>query len=238
MFSDLAKCDLEDLRAEGLKPTDEDIIRLNTLALQISNGVETTAFNLPRFAIAGGVMFWEMTFAALEWYHTMRQIAPDEETKDRLLAFASANGRKRGFFAPLYDPKAATDAVNKFYADLPATWEEVVRAVGYATLGNDHAVAEETPIAKRRGETDAEKERKHLIDLQQKLSKAAAVTGFTFDDLMLQTPSRLCGYIYAAHCQAGEKLKEDHAAAHAAYLATLKVIAERLRKEKNDEENN
>lgn len=238
MLSDLAKCDLEDLRAEGLKPTDEDIIRLNSLALQISNGVETTAFNLPRFAIAGGVIFWEMTMAALEWYHTMRAIAPDEETKDRLLAFASANGRKRNFFQPLYDPAAATDAVNQFYAALPATWEEVVRAVGHATLGNDFAAAEETPIAKRRGETASEKERKHLVSLQERLSKAAAATGFTFDDLMVQTPSRLCGYIYAAHCQAGEEMKDNHAAAHAAYLATLKVIADRLRKEKNDEENN
>lgn len=237
MLSDLARCDLEDLRSEGLRPTDEDIIRLNTLALQISNGIETTAFNLPRFAIAGGVMFWEMTMAALEWYHTMRAIAPDEETKDRLLAFASAHGRKPGFFLPLYDPKAATDAVNAFYAALPATWEEVVRAVGYATLGNDHAFPEETAISKRRGETPAEKERKYLSSLQERLSKAAAVTGFSFDDLMVQTPSRLNGYIFAAHCEAGEELKENHAAAHAAYLATLKVIAERLRKEKHDEEN-
>ena len=68
MTSELAKDDLEDLRAEGLTPTDDDIIRLHALALEITNGSETTAANTPRWATAGGVVFWEPTMAARFWY--------------------------------------------------------------------------------------------------------------------------------------------------------------------------
>ena len=64
MISQLAKDDLDDLRAEGLTPSDEDVIRLHALAARISDGPETTAYNVPRFAVAGGVVFWEPTMAA------------------------------------------------------------------------------------------------------------------------------------------------------------------------------
>ena len=57
MISQLAKDDLDDLRAEGLTPSDEDIIRLHALGRRVSDGQETTAYNAPRFAIAGGVVF-------------------------------------------------------------------------------------------------------------------------------------------------------------------------------------
>ena len=61
---------------------------------------------------------------------------------------------------------------------------------------------------------------------------AAAATGLTFNDLMLQTPSRLRGMIYAAHVQAGMQMTKVSAKAHADYLATLDAIAKRLRAEK------
>ena len=49
---------------------------------------------------------------------------------------------------------------------------------------------------------------------------------------MEQTPSRLCAMIYAAHAVAGEDLTPAVARAHADYLASLKVIADRLKAER------
>ena len=68
--------------------------------------------------------------------------------------------------------------------------------------------------------------------LQEIMANAAAATGLTFNDLMLQTPSRLRGMIYAAHVQAGMQMTKVSARAHADYLATLDASAKRLRAEK------
>lgn len=234
MTSQLAKEDLEDLRAEGLTPTDEDIIRLHALARKISDGPETTAYNAPRFAVAGGYVFFEPTMAALFWYAYAKQYADDEATEDWLFAFACANGRKRGYLDSLYDPDEIQCALGQFIGCCTATKAEVVNAVYYASVGIDEAQAEQTELAKKRDDsmTPDERERQNFARMEKRLAEAAATTGLTFDDLMTQTPSRLRGMIYAAHVEAGMEMTKTSAKAHADYLATLNAIANRLRAEK------
>jgi len=233
VFSPLAKEDLDDLRAEGLTPTDEDVIRLHALAARISDGPETTAYNAPRFAVAGGVVFWEPTMAAHFWYGYAKQYADDTPTEDWLFAFACAHGRERGYLDGLRDPREIERALGRFIASVAATKAEVENAVYYAAVGQE-VIPEKTELAKQREkeETPDERERGNFAALEQRLAEAAAATGLTFDDLMTQTPSRLRGMIYAAHVQAGMELTKTSAKAHADYLATLDAIAKRLRKEK------
>ena len=233
MISQLAKEDLEDLRGEGLTPTDEDVIRLHALALKITDGPEATAYNAPRFAIAGGVVFWEPTMAAFYWYGYAKRYADDEPTADWLFAFALAHGRERGYLDGLRDPEEIQCALGHFIASVTATKAEVENAVYYAAVGQG-VKPEKTELAKRRerAETPDERERRNFAALEEKLAEAAAATGLTFDDLMCQTPSRLSGMIYAAHVQAGMKLAKTSAKAHADYLATLNAITKRLREEK------
>ena len=234
MISQLAKDDLDDLRAEGLTPSDEDVIRLHALAARISDGQETTAYNAPRFAVAGGVVFWEPTMAAHFWYAYAKRYADDEQTEDWLFAFACAKGRERGYLDGLRDPEEIQCALGHFIASVTATKAEVENAVYYAAVGIEDPKPEKTDIAKERekNETPDERERRNFAALEETLSEAAAATGLTFDDLMCQTPSRLRGMIYAAHVQAGMKLTRTNAKAHADYLATLNAIAKRLREEK------
>ena len=234
MISQLAKDDLDDLRAEGLTPSDEDVIRLHALAARISDGPETTAYNAPRFAVAGGVVFWEPTMAAQFWYSYAKRYADDTETEDWLFAFACAKGRERGYLDGLHDPEEIQCALGHFIASVTATKAEVENAVYYAAVGIEDPKPEKTDIAKERekNETPDERERRNFAALEEKLAEAAAATGLTFDDLMCQTPSRLSGMIYAAHVQAGMKLTKTSAKAHADYLATLNAIAKRLREEK------
>lgn len=235
MFSQLAKEDLDDLRAEGLKPTDEDIIRLHALAVRITDGPETTAYNHPRFAIAGGVVFWEPTMAALFWYAYAKRYADDADTEDWLFAFACANGRERRYLDELRDPEEIQCALGHFIASVTATKTEVINAVYYASVGIDEVKPEKTELAKERErkETPSDRERRNYAALEEKLAQAAVSTGLTFDDIMCQTPSRLRGMIYEAHVQAGMELTKASAAAHADYLATLNAITNRLRQERD-----
>lgn len=234
MVSQLAKEDLEDLRAEGLTPTDEDVIRLHALALKITDGPETTAYTAPRFAVAGGVVFWQPTVAAFYWFEYARKFADDEATEDWLYAFACAKGRERGYLRELRDPQDIERELGAFIGAFTATRKEMDDAVYYATVGTPEPKPEKTELAKERDRNDTpdEHERKNFALLEETVAEAAVSTGLTFDDLMCQTPSRLRGMIYKAHVQAGMKMTRTSAKAHADYLATLNAVAKRLREEK------
>lgn len=238
MTSQLATEDLQDLRAEGLNPSDEDVIRLHALAVRITDGAETTAYNAPRFAIAGGMVFWEPTMAALYWYDFAKRFAGDAATEDVMFAFACVHGREHGYLDGLHGKEEIERALGVFSGAFSGTRDEMIRAVCYAVSGNGEVVPEKTEMAKERErkETADERERRNFAALEQRLADAAAATGLTFDDLMCQTPSRLRGMIYAAHVQAGMELTRTSARAHADYLATLHAIAERLRSEKAQRE--
>lgn len=234
MISKLAKEDLDDLRAEGLTPSDEDVIRLHALAARISDGQETTAYNAPRFAVAGGKVFWEPTMAALFWYAYAKRYAADEDTEDWFFAFACAHGRERGYLDGLRDPDEIQCALGCFIGSCTATKAEVVNAVYYASVGIEEVKPEKTELAKQREkkELPGAREQRNYRAMEERLARAAATTGLTFDDLMTQTPSRLRGMIYAAHVEAGMEMTPTSAKAHADYLATLNAITKRLRDEK------
>jgi hypothetical protein len=234
MTSQLAKEDLDDLRAEGLIPSDEDVITLHALALKISDGPETTAYNAPRFAVVGGKVFWEPTMAALFWYAYAKRYADDEATEDWFFAFACAHGRERGYLDGLRDPDEIQCALGCFIGSCTATKAEVVNAVYYVSVGIDEVKPEKTELAKQRekNELPTDRERRNYREMEERLAKAAATTGLTYDDLMIQTPSRLRGMIYAAHVEAGMEMTKTSAKAHADYLATLNAIEKRLRAEK------
>lgn len=68
MLSKLAKTDLESLRSAGYSPTDEEIIRLNDLAIRIERGKETTPANMPRIAVCGNVVLHEPTVGSIQWW--------------------------------------------------------------------------------------------------------------------------------------------------------------------------
>lgn len=234
--SPLAQGDLEDLRAAGLTPTDEDVIRLHALALRITEGGETNACTIPRWAWAGGVLFWEPTMAARFWYAYAKGYAENVDAEDWLFAFACAKGREPKYLDALRDPAEIARAIGAFVASLTATKREVERAVYYVTVGFGKVEAEKTELAlqqERESAKNADREQRNYAELERILAAAAAATGLTYDDIMISTPSRLRGMIYAAHVQAGLQMPKADARAHADYLATLSAIRKRLTDEKN-----
>lgn len=233
--SPLAQGDLEDLRAEGLKPTDEDVLRLHALACRITASGETNAWNAPRWATAGGAIFHEPTMAARFWYAYAKRYAADADTEDWLFAFACAHGRERKYLDDLRDRDEINCALGVFLSSITATKAEVDRAVYYVAVGYGDVEAEKTELAKqieRESAKHVDREQRNYAALEEIMAQAAAATGLTFDDIMISTPSRLRGMIYAAHVQAGFVMSKPDARAHADYLATLSAIEKRLRAEK------
>jgi len=235
MLSPLAKEDLQDLRDEGLQPTDEDVVRLNALALRLTDGPETTAACAPRFATCGRITFWEPTCAAWEFYARAKTLAADEDTEQRMFAFACANGRKPGFLESLTDRDSINLALGRFLASLTMTWKEVERAVYYCATGYDDATAEPTDLKKK---AEAEKTRAEIEDdrfsvVEERIREAAATTGLSMADILAQTPTRLLGMIRAANISAGMEMTRNTAREHAEYLATLNAVRKRLIAERN-----
>lgn len=235
MLSDLARSDLAKLRADGLEPTDEDVVRLNSVALRISDGPETTAYNMPLFARAGNWVLWEPTLAAWKWFQFAQRFADDEAMENIMFAYACTNGRRRGAFAGLYDPAEIEAEVGKFAAAMYATAGEVKRALDVILRRNED-IPEKTELekAKDKDKTAEERERRNYASLEKTMAEAATHVGYTYEDLMMHTPSQLTGLLYAAHVEAGEELSKTNAAAHAGYLATLNAIRTRLEREKQE----
>lgn len=233
MISLLAKEDLQDLRDAGLQPTDEDVIRLHAIACRLSEGAETTAACAPRFALCGGLVFFEPTLAAWDWFKYAKTFAGEDAMEEMMFAFACLHGRERGYLENLREPREIEKSVGNFIGTLTATRAEVTRAVNYVTIGYDDVVAEKTELEKRKEAADDKRIKDNYSAVESLLSRAAAATGLNYEDLMIQTPSRLNAMIYNANVLAGMQMTANTAKAHAEYLATLHAIRKRLTEERD-----
>lgn len=231
-ISSLAAGDLDDLRAEGLQPTDEDVIRLHTLARRITDGNEATAATPPRWYALGGLVFFEPTLAAFEWFKRSSRFADGAEVENIMYAFALAHGRESGYLSALTAETDIEKALGEFMANLTCTMEELGKAITYCSFGGgDGVVAEETPLQK---EAREKREENNFSAFEATLVEAAAVLHLGYDDIMKQTPSRLHAMLYRAHVNAGLPLTRSAAKAHAEYLATLDAIKKRLNQTANN----
>ena len=234
MIADIAMDGVAALRADGLKPTDADVVRLNFLALRISNAAEIAPTEAPRVAFAGDTVFHQPTLAALYFMQRARQFCRGDEELFWLAAFAYAHAREPGFFEGLYAPDEIRRAVNKWKRSLAATRREVERAVVVVAVGDDGEEAEPTELAKAQNLTEFDRERRNYAALEETLGVAAKELGFTLQELLTETPGRLGRLIYLACVRDGKEMNSAQAKAHADYLATLAAIRKRLEMEKND----
>lgn len=232
-ISELALDALADLRAEGLSPTDTDIIRLNAVALAISDSGETNAFTVPKFVVVGGCTLWEPTLAAYDWFSYARTLADDISVEDWMFAFACAHGRDRIYLSALTGKVEIEVALGTFISSLAATRDEVFRAVDY--LVSDGVLPDPTQISRDSKFTDPDEEVQVREALEKFLAEAVAtLPGISFGEIMEQTPRRLGRMIYASHVLAGLPVTRKSSAAYASYLATLGGIKKRLQDEKKE----
>lgn len=235
MISEKAREDWEDLKATGLEPTLYDFDRLNSLALRLTDGPETTGANFPRIGWAGDVPFYQLTVQAVSWLlNYADRVDADAPTRDLFWFFAQAHARIPHFFDRLITPEEIKEAVGSWAAGLPVTREEVARACKYAASGYDDAEAGKDPnrVQDVRQRTDRERAEAHLEKLNQRLAKACVACGSSVEALFIETPSRLDELYEAYAVEQGKKLKPDEQRLLIDYKRALKEIRERLQAEK------
>lgn len=225
MLSELAKTDLAALRLAGFSPTDEEVVKLNDLALEIERGRETTPANHPRFAFAGSVVLHEPTIGALEWW---TQYGKDAAFTDsgRLITyfFMMANSRRVDYLASLERSSDIRKAVKAWKKRVDATQEELWRACLYVKHGTESAGGD--PVVHTSLDED-----ERMDVLWRDLIQAAGALHINPEDLKTQTHSALVDALIQASVFAHVPMKKSVAGNYIAYRQILKEIEARGKKD-------
>ena len=222
MFAELAKHDLARLRANGYDVTDEEVIALNDLAVQIESGKDTTVANHPRFAHAGNVVLHEPTIGALEWWWAYgHDAAWTSKGQLRTHFFMLAHSRDLGLLNSLQTASAINKAVRTWLKGVGATDDELLRAMMFVKHGVNWILPTEKPQP-----PDADKRLDHLFTL---LSIAAGQTGIKPEDLKTQTETQLMQML-AMSGKAGLQFKPSIATLYIRYQQMIRRIEERGKK--------
>lgn len=179
MFAKTARIDLERLRSAGYEPTDEEIIRLNDIAVRIESGKDTTAVNMPRVAYAGSVTLHEPTIGAIEWWHNYgRDAAWSTQGKMNTHFFMLANAKNLELLNSLTRPSEIRKAVKKWMKTVDATDGELWRALLWVKAGQN---IEDIPDDVKIGDSVADDE---IMDkLWMTVIAAAGALGVVPNDL-------------------------------------------------------
>ena len=155
---ELASAEVEDLRAEGIEPTIEEIILLNDLARQVDDpdGVSSVAAGLP--ARAGSVVLWPLTIAGDVFFDRwVDRIDSDDRFSVYFLAFVLAHGRTAGAFDLLTDYSSVRSAVLEWGERIDATFEELTVATDRVTRNDKRNSAAVDAIKLELAEIDAKR---------------------------------------------------------------------------------
>lgn len=224
MLSKLAKADLESLRSAGYSPTDEEIIRLNDLAIRIERGKETTPANMPRIAIAGNVVLHEPTIGAMEWWQNYGKDA-SFSCDGRLMTyyFCLANADKLEYLNSLTVNSEIRSAVKEWKRKSSATEDELWRALCWVKYG-DGDIDDNPGKDEIRSSMDDEQQ---MDMLWMTVIAAAGALGMTPDQLKTCTQSELVASLIQSNLHARIPMKQSVAKNYIAYRQLLKQIEDR-----------
>jgi len=88
-LNDLGQAELDALRAAGVALTDDDVVRINALAADVTDPDTRRALSRGRPIHCGGVWFWPWTAAAAQWFQDVGSDMPDPNAA---LAYSQAYG--------------------------------------------------------------------------------------------------------------------------------------------------
>lgn len=224
MFSEMARVDLERLRANGFKPTDAEVIRLNDLGVRIERGKNTTVANMPRIGCAGNVILYEPTVGMLEWWHNFGRDA-SWTTRGKLdtYYFALAHSRDAELLDGLTKAGEIRRAVRVWKTKVFATDGEMWRALMWVKSGvnGDDAETEKAAMS------DSVKDDAVMDKLYASVIAAAGALGVTPDKLRTSTPTELSSLLVQANLHARIPMKTSVAKDYIAYQMTVRKIEAR-----------
>lgn len=240
MVSNTAKEDVEAMLADGLKPSVNDIVRLNALGLRLEKSAHSaeSLFALPRVAFLGKVILRQPTMGHEIWLDEVGQILDLSDPATNLAATAYACSVRDADELP--DPHSkvkVTVALMRFkFAVRKHTIQQIVNATRYVCDGND-AELYEYPVQKDTGGEGDVPDGDMSGAVGIILGGTASGIGISLADArkMTQSQYRLTVRRYMrAHRLLDEKGEQSTASGD--YFATLDAIRARLQSEKKKAE--
>lgn len=222
MLCKTAKADLDSLRVCGFKPTDDEIIQLNDLALRIEQGKELTPQNAPRFAICGNVILHEPTVMGQMWWMDYGKDAFFlDDWRLKCYFFMLANSRNEDL-KKLTVGNEIRKAVKKWARNCCATESELWRGLMWVKYADKTAHEQiENEI-----ETTIEDDEKRTA-LWMSLIAASGALGLPPESLETKTRSELNGLLIQANMMARIPMKQSVASDYIAYRQILRRIEDR-----------
>lgn len=124
-LNDLARAEIEQLEAEGIRLTPDEVVKINALGWAIQTPETRRLLARGRPVEVGGAVLWPLTLRAIDWLERngipLNEITPG-------MGYAMAHGRSEGTEMDM-DGAAASKAVRKWFKSLRATRTEFVEAV-------------------------------------------------------------------------------------------------------------
>lgn len=222
MLSKMAKNDLMSLREQGYQPTDEEIIKLNDLALKIERGKETTPANMPRIAVVGNVVLHEPTVGSIQWWENFGKNASySDEMKMMVYYWTLTYATEVDYLNKFKSHREIFKEVKNWSKKLTCTEEQLWKGLLWVKFGGDNENPNDQKI-------------KEILDDEQTMNyiwsivlKVSSSTGIKVEELMTRTQTELSYMLVQSYILAHIPIKQSVADNYIAYRMLIKKIEER-----------
>ena len=126
-LSDLARAEIDELKAEGIDLTAEEVIEINALAWAVETPSHRIHLSRGVPVIVAGVSLWPLTLYAADWYCRVG-CKYDGDLADYALAYAMAHSYDEGDALDL-DYDAAPKAIKRWVKSLRCRRHALIEAV-------------------------------------------------------------------------------------------------------------
>lgn len=218
----MAKNDLMSLREQGYQPTDEEIIKLNDLALKIERGKETTPANMPRIAVVGNVVLHEPTVGSIQWWENFGKNASYcDEMKMMVYYWTLTYATEVDYLNKFKSHREIFKEVKNWSKKLTCTEEQLWKGLLWVKFGGDN-------------ENPNDQKVKEILDDEQTMNyiwsivlKVSSSTGIKVEELMTRTQTELSYMLVQSYILAHIPIKQSVADNYIAYRMLIKKIEER-----------
>lgn len=152
MLSRMAAEDIKYLSGLGISLTPDKIVRLNSLALKVEFGAESSSLiHCPRVAWAGDVPIYEPSIQLQVWFRDFAMVWWSGQSLELALFWACNHSSAPGFFSAWNNERETRKEIEKWQRGLTCTVEQLKNALNYALNG----LPEDTEKENGEGGTDA-----------------------------------------------------------------------------------
>ena len=145
-MSKLSKATIEQWKSEGLSPTFEDCILLNSLGLKVETGAHASDFGyVPRCGFLGDFIFWEPTVYKAFWLSEAVKLIDEDDELQLIALYLFALNKNTKEFPDLDNVQKFKDAVNDFAQPIieSHTKTQLMLLIDYVLNGNDESRGED-----------------------------------------------------------------------------------------------